>query len=239
LQKYKGFLFDFDDTIYDHRHSSRSALNWLLNKFDGFGGTTLDELEQDNMKILEEIHLRQVLTGKVSLDDARAERFRRIFEKHGMTLDRNEMYEVGRHYRKEYELSRRLVPGARVLLQTIKGKAKIAVVTNNLVSEQLGKIRDCQIEEYIDELITSEETGFTKPEPQIFEVALKRINCYADEVVMIGDSWERDVVGAANLGIKNIWINIFNEPCPDKDLVWEFNSVIELNNSGLIKSLLQ
>lgn len=234
----KAVLFDFDDTLFDHRYCSRTALNWLLNNYNCFNRTTLDELEQENLKILEEIHFRKVLTGEFSLEDARAERFRRIFQNHKMENPEKAMSEAARNYRKVYESSYKLVDGAKELLDSIKGKTKIIVITNNLIKEQEGKIKKCNVENYIDELVTSEEVGFTKPEPEIFHAALKRVNCSPDEVIMVGDSWERDVIGAANVGIKNIWINIFNEPCPDKNLAIEFKSTAELNKSGMLPELL-
>ncbi len=236
--KLKAVFFDFDDTLFDHRHCSRTALDWLRNNYNCFNGTTLDELELEHLKILEEIHFRKVLTGEFSIDDARAERFRRIFKNHGMESPENSMLEAARNYRKVYESSYKLVDGAKDLLDSIKGKTKIVVITNNLIKEQEGKIRKCNVENYIDELVTSEEVGFTKPEPEIFHAALKRVNCTPDEVIMVGDSWERDVLGAVNVGIKNIWINIFNDPFPDKDLAVEFKSTAELNKSCMLYDLM-
>ena len=238
MTKLKSVFFDFDDTLFDHRYCSRSALDWLRHNYNCFNGTTLDELELEHLKILEEIHFRKVLTGEFSLDDARAERFRRIFHNHKMENPEKFMGEAARNYRKVYESSYKLVDGAKDLLDSIKGKTKIVVITNNLIKEQQGKIKKCNVENYIDELVTSEEIGFTKPEPEIFHAALKRVNCAPDEVIMVGDSWERDVLGAANVGIKNIWINIFNEPCPDINLAVEFKSTQELNQSRIFFDLL-
>ncbi len=236
--KLKAIFFDFDDTLFDHRYCSRSALSWLRNNYNCFSGTTLDQLELEHLKILEEIHFRKVLTGEFSLEDARAERFRRIFKNHKMENPESVMAEAARNYRKVYELSYKLADGAKELLDSIKGKTKIVVITNNLIREQEGKIKKCRVENYVDELVTSEEVGFTKPEPEIFHAALKRVNCTPGEVIMVGDSWERDVLGAAKVGIKNIWINIFNEPCPDKNLAVEFKSTAELNKSQMLLQII-
>jgi len=228
MNKIKAVLFDFDDTIFDHRYCCRRALKSIREDYDCFKGSTLDEFELEHISILEEVHVNEVLTGKLALDEARAERFRRMFEKRNVkSIDKIE-YECAARYRKIYTSSARLVPGAIDLLRRLKDNYKICVVTNNLIAEQKGKIRNCGIEQYIDELVTSEEVGEIKPHPLIFQNALKRMHVNADEAIMIGDKWEMDIVGARNAGIKCIWINIFGTNNPDPSIAYEVSSVGEV-----------
>ncbi|MFQ5910745.1 MAG: HAD family hydrolase [Thermoplasmata archaeon] len=58
-----------------------------------------------------------------------------------------------------------------------------------------------------DEVITSESTKSYKPAKKIFRAALKKMGCRPGEAMHLGDSLDRDVVGAANSGIPAIWVN--------------------------------
>jgi putative hydrolase of the HAD superfamily len=59
----------------------------------------------------------------------------------------------------------------------------------------------------VDRLVVSEEAGASKPDPRIFEIALARAGCAAEEAVMVGDSWTNDILGARAAGIRAIWFD--------------------------------
>ena len=55
--------------------------------------------------------------------------------------------------------------------------------------------------------MVSEAVGVSKPDPAIFEHALRALGCDAADAVMVGDSWAADVEGARGAGIRPIWFN--------------------------------
>lgn len=57
------------------------------------------------------------------------------------------------------------------------------------------------ITELWDGVITAAEAGYAKPEAPIFRLALQRAGISASRAIMIGDSYERDVLGARAAGI--------------------------------------
>ena len=67
---------------------------------------------------------------------------------------------------------------------------------------------------HVDVLVVSEEAGVSKPDPGIFEIALRRSGAMAAEAVMIGDSWTNDVEGARAAGIRAVWFSRGGEPSP-------------------------
>jgi putative hydrolase of the HAD superfamily len=132
-------------------------------------------------------------------------------------------------YRGEDLSSRREVFGASRLLESLRKQGLLlGVVSNNVLSEQLEKLELLGMRESFDALAISEEVGATKPDPEIFRVALERIGCHAREVVMIGDSWSSDIEGAANAGIRSIWLNRTGAPCPDARLAAEVRCLSEV-----------
>jgi HAD superfamily hydrolase (TIGR01509 family) len=231
----KAVLFDLDDTLFDHRCSMRKGLALLQQKYECFAAVSLDEFELNHVKIMYEVHLNSVLSGQMTLDEARSYRFCKMFEMYGRNADEELSYAAADFYRKAYVSVNRLVPGALNLLNEVSKKYKTGIITNNLVDEQLRKLKECGIEHLAAVMITSEETGVTKPHPDIFNALLNRLDASADESVMIGDYWNSDIAGAHSLGIKCIWINAYNEICPDPQMAVEVTS---LEDTGHIMNII-
>jgi putative hydrolase of the HAD superfamily len=55
-------------------------------------------------------------------------------------------------------------------------------------------------------VVLSEEVGSQKPNPRIYQAALDRCGLKSEDVLMIGDSWYSDILGAINAGIDQMWI---------------------------------
>jgi HAD superfamily hydrolase (TIGR01509 family) len=114
----------------------------------------------------------------------------------------------------EHQNNRRLVDGARELLDALAGQSRLGIVTNNSVAEQMEKLRTLDIGRYFDTLVMSEDVGIAKPDKRIFEIALERMGATPHETIIIGDSYTNDVIGAANAGIAAIWFNRFDHQTP-------------------------
>jgi YjjG family noncanonical pyrimidine nucleotidase len=213
----KAVLFDLDDTLFDHRLCAQTALSELHAAYEDFRSSPFHEFEQLHASFLEDLH-RRVMTGELPLEQARQERFRRLFTALGVTPRDEIVIEAAETYRDGYRRIRQPVSGAAALLAAVKERARVAIVSNNLLEEQQDKLRHCALDHYIDVLVVSEEAGVSKPEPRIFEIALERLGCSKDEVVMVGDSWPADIVGAIAAGIRPIWFNPLRRPKPDPEI---------------------
>lgn len=210
----RAFLFDLDDTLFDHAHSTRVALGAIQQHLPTLAALTLDDLEAQHAVVLEELH-QQVLAGTLDVDGARITRFRRLVTLNGGDPAPGEIESAARAYRAAYLQARRAVAGAVPLLRALRGHARIAVISNNVQAEQVQKMFVCGLQPLVDTLVVSEEVGFAKPDPKIFRVALERIEATARDAVMIGDSWSADIAGARAAGIRAAWFNPRRRPCPD------------------------
>jgi putative hydrolase of the HAD superfamily len=219
----RAVLFDLDDTLFDHRHSCRSGLTAVQRDFQPLQKIPLEELERKYGALLEELHPK-VLQGVVSLEESRVERFRRLFSQAGEDISLTTAESCAHCYQKAYRVARRPTPGAIPLLRRLRPIAKVAVVSNNLIDEQREKLKCCGLVPFVDCLVVSEEVGVAKPELAIFEEVLKRLQCGAQEAVMVGDSWEEDILGAHRAGMRAVWLNRSGRPCPDQALVSEISS---------------
>ena len=202
----RAVLFDLDDTLFDHTYCARAALEGVRSAHQGLRTVPPEVLERAHAEILEVLHA-DVMLGRLELDAARIERFRRLFASAGVDADREAAAAAASTYRRHYLESRREVEGAAALLAAARERAQVGIVSNNLRNEQQDKLRCCGLDRYIDALVVSEEAGVSKPDPRIFEIALERLDCRSDEAVMVGDSWAADIVGAAAAGIRPVWFN--------------------------------
>ncbi|HEY9060514.1 MAG TPA: HAD family hydrolase [Pseudobacteroides sp.] len=105
------------------------------------------------------------------------------------------------------------------LVELGKSGVKLALVTNGGVVEQRGKIEKFQLEKYFDTILVEGETGFGKPEPEVYLMALERLGVKAEETWMVGDNLEWDVEGPQKLGIYGIWNDYRNTGLPEDSKV--------------------
>src|SRR3954470_24365327 len=128
----RAVLFDLDDTLFDHRGCARDALAAVRQSHRCFQSMAFDALERAHTQILEELHA-EVMLGRVPLEDARIERFRRLLESAGGD-DRGEIAgEVATLYRETYRNGRRAVAGAATLMAAVKRHARVGIVSNNVL----------------------------------------------------------------------------------------------------------
>lgn len=212
----RAVLFDLDDTLFDHRGSARTALGAVRSGHACFDQIPLDDLERAHGDLLEALHA-DVIAGRIGLDQARHERFRRLFAEAGLEAGDDLVAATAAVYRVQYLAARRAVEGAVALLALVRERARVAIVSNNLFEEQDEKLRCCGLDAFVDALVVSERAGASKPDPAIFLLALDTLECRPAEAVMIGDSWPADVRGAEAAGIRAIWFNPQGLPSPEPD----------------------
>lgn len=56
-------------------------------------------------------------------------------------------------------------------------------------------------------MVTSQEVGFNKPQPEIFQEALKQAGVKSSEAIYVGDQYQIDVVGANKAGMQGILLD--------------------------------
>ena len=211
-------LSDLDDTLFDHAHATRTAQRVVAEATPELAAWRPEDLERRHREVLDELHL-EVLAGRLSVDEARIERFRRLLEEGGAPGSIALARQIARDYRHAYEIAWQAVPGAIDLLTALRRTGlPIVVVTNNIVLEQRQKLARVGLDRLVDVLVTSEEVGITKPSPGIFVEALARVRAGAEEAVMVGDAWSTDVEGARAAGVRAVWLNRFGAIAPDASI---------------------
>ena len=125
-----------------------------------------------------------------------------------------------------------LLEGAEDLVRYLAKKYPLTVVTNGFVEVQYEKFDKSGLKDCFAHIVLSEEVGCQKPNPRIFEEALRMNGISAEDVVMIGDSWNSDIQGAINAGIDQIWIRKSKDQLPEGQsatyLVQTLSEVMEI-----------
>ena len=123
--------------------------------------------------------------------------------------------------RMELEVQPDPVPGALAALKALKGKYKIAVISDAIYTPgrnlrkllELWGVKDC-----FDHFVFSDEVGCSKPDPRCFTEAAKGLGVAVTDLVHLGDRVEKDVDGAVAVGARAVLIPITRKPTasPDK-----------------------
>jgi len=109
-------------------------------------------------------------------------------------------------YRRAREAA--LVPYPHVymtLMSLMKMNLKLGVVSDAPGREAWLRLCYLNLHHIFDAVITFDDTHTRKPSPEPFTEALKRLGVRSGESLMVGDWAERDVLGAAQVGMKTVF----------------------------------
>ncbi|MCD7781926.1 MAG: TIGR02253 family HAD-type hydrolase [Methanosphaera sp.] len=102
----------------------------------------------------------------------------------------------------------KLEPESFSILLYLKSKGyKVGLITNGKEVKQWEKLVRLGVYPFFDDVVTSERVGVEKPDPQIFKIAMGRLNVSAGTSVMVGNNFDVDIMGACNCGMRSMLIN--------------------------------
>jgi putative hydrolase of the HAD superfamily len=99
-----------------------------------------------------------------------------------------------------------LIENAGRCVDTLGIDHRLGLLTNGPSDIQRHKLVGTGLSDRFDAVVISGEVGVGKPSKGIFDLALGRLEVARDEAVMVGDNWDRDIVGAVAAGMAGVWI---------------------------------
>ena len=229
MRKYKHLFFDLDHTLWDFETNSKQTLSSLLAKYELDKNLSTEKFISDYW-----IHNKRLWDAyeKSEIDQKtlRFERFNLSLKDQGL-MDSRLAELMSQEYLALLPFRKTLMNGAIEILDYLKPNYILHLITNGFEEIQMLKIRNCAIEEYFVEIVTSEKAGYMKPEKGIFEFALNRSGANREESLMIGDNHHADIFGAHQMGIDQVWFNPKNEKI-------EFVPTVEIAELATLKSIL-
>jgi putative hydrolase of the HAD superfamily len=100
-----------------------------------------------------------------------------------------------------------LYPDVKPTLRALQGAGYRLGVIANARHLVLGRLRHLQLMSSFQAITYSEEAGFEKPDPRIFQLAMERMQCVPEEAIHVGDRDLEDIQGAQGAGIRAILLD--------------------------------
>ena len=221
----KDVFFDLDHTLWDFDKNSMLAFKRVFDRFQV-------EVEFDSfMKVYEPINLeywKKYREERVSKEALRRGRLMDSFEEFNIKYPIQTIDELADAYIEELPLDNHLFDGAINILDYLTGKYQLHIITNGFEEVQYKKLKNSKIYHYFSTITTSEEVGLKKPNPLVFLKALEKANTNPEQSVMIGDSFEADILGAKNIGMDSIFYNYRNENVSSDFII--INNLLEIKS---------
>ena len=221
-------LFDVDDTLLDFGKAEAAAIR---KTFERIGIPVTDEL----IRRYSEINAQQwsrFEKGEITREKLLTERFDILFSELGINVP-SEMAQASYEYL--LGIGHYFVDGAEELLEALKDKYELYIVSNGNASVQDRRLKSAGIIPYFKDIFISERVGFNKPSAEFFEACFEHIPGFEkDKAVIVGDRLSSDILGGINAGVKTCWFNPNGEE-PDPDIPADY----EIKHLGELPALLE
>lgn len=220
-------FFDLDHTLWDFETNSDNA---FLEIFERHKMLDSSEKFLTYYRPINHEYWRLYRNEKVTKAQLRYGRLKDTFDKINISVSDKQIDQLAHDYIDALPNYNELFEGAIDLLEYLKPKYELHIITNGFNEVQYRKMKASGLSPYFDKIITSEDAGVKKPNPVIFNYALDNTKADKKRSIMIGDNWEADVMGAINFGLDAIFFNPEAQPVSPQ--------IKSVQNLASIKSLL-
>lgn len=218
-------FFDLDHTLWDFEKNSALTFKKI------FGKNQLTVDLDDFLVVYVPINLefwKLYRENRISKPELRYQRLKRTFDQLKVEVSDETINTLAYDYIAYLSSYTYLVPNTLEVLQYLSSKYRLHIITNGFQEVQEKKLRGSNIHHYFREIVNSEIAGVKKPDPYIFELALKKAGTTPKKSLMVGDSLEADIQGAKSVGMEAIHFNCHGEPPHDISPI--INSLVEIKS---------
>ena len=199
----KAITFDLDDTLWPLMpvilKAEKDTNKWLIENYPGIENLLKSDevkeirdslISQENKLVYQLSKLRELTLVELAIRSGYTKK-----ESESLAKESFNIFYAGRNDVTLYE-------GVEKVLESLKQKYVLGVITNgNADMKEIG------IDHFFDFNISASNMNAGKPDPIIFEEALKQTSFKAREICHVGDHPVNDVQGSNNFGMKSIWFN--------------------------------
>lgn len=224
--KLTAVFFDLDNTLLDHSKTEMEAKREIYKMYrEVFEDVSFEEFHDVYVK--HNNRLWHLLTEeKITKDYLRLHRVKDSLEE--LNLNSEKSLEISYKYIEVYSQSFFMIDGAIEVLEEIKDKFPLGIITNGFVEVQKIKLEKTGLSKYFQSVVCSEDVGRMKPHPSIFDFAVKSLNSIAEESIYIGDNYLADIVGGRDFGMKTVYFNPHNNEVKDCVADFEIKDIKEV-----------
>lgn len=195
MEQIKAILFDLDNTLMDRDRTFRGFARQLISERVKVSGP--EETERIIEYMIE--------------SDADGYRPKEGFFKELIQelpwIVKPDLTELKSYYDKNYMSHARIMEHAVETLKACRSLGlKLGIITNGFSHLQHRKIDLLELRDHFDAIVVSGDIGIKKPDERIYRLALKKLGVRAEDTVIVGDHPRNDIWGAAQIGIRGIWL---------------------------------
>jgi putative hydrolase of the HAD superfamily len=135
---------------------------------------------------------------------------------------------LGRMHQTKMELV--LFDDVASALNDLKGRGLILGLISNVEHDISNTLEKLGLLSWLEIVVTSQDSGANKPQPEIFQEALRRAGVLPEEAIYVGDQYQVDVIGSNRVGMKGVLIDRhgYAEETTDCPRIQSLNELTEL-----------
>ncbi|HAC21578.1 MAG TPA: noncanonical pyrimidine nucleotidase, YjjG family [Porphyromonadaceae bacterium] len=226
---YKHLFIDLDDTLWDTFNNNKESLKEVYDIYEFNRSYASFEVFFDRWFPYNN-HLWDLYRqDKISKQQLVTKRFEHMVEPMGIT-DPDFIQQLNKEFLQRSSSKSGLLPFALDILRYLQNKYTLHILSNGFREVQYKKMDNSGLTSFFDKIILSEDAGANKPSKDIFDYALSITSANREDVLMIGDSWEADIVGAHQSNIHQVWYNPHRLSPSDFTPTYEIANLKELQN---------
>lgn len=205
-------FFDLDHTLWDFEKNSALTFEKILHE---------NQVRVDLTDFLKAYvpanyaFWKLYREEKITKEELRYQRLKSVFDELRHHVSDDTINLLAEEYIKHLSSFNHLFPDTVEVLEYLKPKYRLHIITNGFQEIQDKKLKNANIYGYFEQIVNSEMAGVKKPNPIIFELALERAKTSRKRSIMIGDSLEADIQGAQSVGLHVLHFNPDNGPKHD------------------------
>ena len=224
MTQIKHVFFDLDHTLWDFEKNSDLTFQkvFTINNINTDLASFLEVYKPLNFE-----YWKLYREEKVTKSELRYGRLKKTFDAINYVISDEMIDVIADQYIECLADFNYLFDGTFEILDYLKSKYKLHIITNGFEEIQSRKMISSNIYHYFDKVITSESVGVKKPNPKVFTYALNLAKADKENSIMIGDNIEADINGALKVGMKAIHCNFENEIINSNEFI-SITSLLEI-----------
>lgn len=208
IKNIKHIFFDLDHTLWDFDKNSALTFDKI------FKIHKVNVNIEDFLNVYEPINLQYwklYRNDKIEKDNLRYGRLKDSFDALNFMIEDELIHQLSEDYIQHLTTFSHLFEGTIEILDYLRTKYQLHIITNGFEEAQYKKMKSSQITHYFTTITNADVAGVKKPNPIIFDYALKIAKAQPNESLMIGDNLEADIFGALDVGYDAIFFNYRND----------------------------
>ena len=203
----RHLFFDLDHTLWDFETNAEESLLELYDHYqmDRYGRSSAQDFVDIYRRVNDSLWAKY-RKHQISKQELRTTRFEISLQRMGFKPSEVPQG-IWEHYIELCPTKTNLMPGARDLLEHLVQEYQLHLITNGFAETQRRKLANTGLDHFFQSLTISEEVGAQKPNPMIFQHALKKAGSTQSSGIYVGDHLEADVKGGINAGWKVYWLH--------------------------------